>query len=66
MSNDKFVGFDVHAATTTYVVLNDRGKVVAQGVVETTADGLLSLVKGISGKVHLTFEESTQAAWLAT
>jgi transposase len=24
----------------------------------------LSFVKGISGKVHLTFEESTQAAWL--
>jgi len=64
MSNDKFVAFDVHAATTTYVVLNDKGKVVTQGVTETTADGLLSFVKGISGKVHLTFEESTQAAWL--
>jgi hypothetical protein len=64
VDNHKFVAFDVHAKTTTFVVLNDKGKVVAQGVTETTADGLTSLVKGISGKIHLTFEESTQAAWL--
>lgn len=64
MSNDKFVGFDVHAATTTYAVLDDRGKLVMQGVVETKADVLLSVVKGISGNVHLTFEEGTHAAWL--
>jgi transposase len=64
MSNDKFVGFDVHAATTTYAVLDDKGKLVMQGVVETTREHLLSLVKGISGSVQLTFEEGTHAAWL--
>ena len=64
MSNCKFVAFDVHAKTTTFVVLNDRGKVVTQGVTETTASSLLSLVQGISGNVQLTFEEGTHAAWL--
>ena len=64
MSNDKFVGLDVHAATTTYAVLDDKGKLVMQGVVETTREHLLSLVKGFSGKIELTFEEGTQADWL--
>jgi transposase len=64
MSNCKFVAFDVHAKTTTFVVLSDKGKVVTEGVTETTAAGLRSLVQGISGTVHLTFEEGTQAAWL--
>ena len=64
MSNDKFAAFDVHAATTTFVVLDNEGKDVMHGVTETKADGLLSLVKGISGTVHLTFDEGTHAAWL--
>jgi len=64
MSNDRFAAFDVHAATTTYVVLDDKGKLVMQGVVETKGDVLLSVVRGISGRVSLTFEEGTHAAWL--
>jgi transposase len=64
MSNDRFAAFDVHAATTTYVVLDGKGKLVMQGVVETKGDVLLSVVRGISGRVSLTFEEGTHAAWL--
>jgi hypothetical protein len=64
MSNDKFVGLDVHAATTTYAVLDDKGNVEMQGVVKTKKEILLSLVKGLSGNIHLTFEEGTQAGWL--
>lgn len=60
----KYVGLDVHMATTSYCVREASGKVVAQGIVETTAVQILGLMKSISGEVHLTFEEGTQAAWL--
>ena len=61
---EKYVGFDVHAATTSYCVRDSKGKVVAEGVVETGAAELSSLVKSIVGTIHLAFEEGTQAAWL--
>ncbi len=64
MSNHKFAALDVHAATTTFVVLDAQGKEIFQGVCETKAESLLSVVKGISGSVDLTFEEGTHAAWL--
>lgn len=65
MSNHKFAAADVHAATTTFAVLDDSGKCVMESVVETKADNLLLAVKSIPGKVHLTFEEGTHAAWLS-
>ena len=64
MSNCKFVAFDVHAATTTFVVLNDEGKEISHGVSETTEENLTSVVRGLSGEIHLTFEEGTHADWL--
>jgi len=64
MSNHKFAAADVHAATTTFAVLDDSGKFVMETVVETKAESLLSVVKSISGAVHLTYEEGTHAAWL--
>lgn len=60
---DKYVGFDVHAATTSFCVRDSKGKVVAEGVVVTGASELVSLVKSIVGRIHLAFEEGTQAAW---
>ena len=64
MSNHKFAAADVHAATTTFAVLDSSGKFVMETVVETKAETLLSVVKAIPGAVHLTFEEGTPAAWL--
>lgn len=60
----KYVGLDVHMATTSYCIRSGKGKVSGEGVVETTAQALLDLIRGISGEVHLTFEEGTQASWL--
>ena len=51
---EKYVGFDVHAATTSYCVQDSKGKVVAEGVVETGAAELVSLVKRFVGKIPLT------------
>ena len=64
MSNDKYVGADVHAATTTFAVLDSRGHQVMEGIVATRNKELVAFVKAIRGTVHLTFEEGTQAAWL--
>ena len=64
MSNHRFAAADVHAATTTFAVLDDSGKFVMETVVETKSESLLSVVKSISGAVHLTYEEGTHAAWL--
>jgi transposase len=64
MSNHKFAAADVHAATTTFAVLDSSGKFVMETVVETKAESLLSVVKSMTGSVHLTFEEGTHAAWL--
>ena len=64
MSNHMFAAADVHAATTTFAVLDSSGKFVMESVVETRAESLLSVVKSITGAVHLTYEEGTHAAWL--
>ena len=64
MSNHMFAGADVHAATTTFAVLDSSGKFVMETVVETKAESLLSVVKSMTGSVQLTFEEGTHAAWL--
>jgi transposase len=64
MSNHKFAAADVHAATTTIAVLDDSGRFVMETVVETKAESLLSVVKSMTGAVHLTFEEGTHAGWL--
>jgi transposase len=60
----KYVGLDVHMASTSFCVRTAKGKVLSQGIVETTSQALLDFVRGISGEVHLTFEEGTQASWL--
>lgn len=60
----KYVGLDVHMASTSYCIRAENGKVVGEGIVETTSLALKDLVRGISGEVHLTFEEGTQASWL--
>jgi len=62
--NKNYVGLDVHMASTSYWVRDSEGKVIAEGIVATGGANLLSLIRGIPGEVHLTFEEGTQAAWL--
>ena len=61
---DKYIGMDVHQATTVVSVIDGDGKVVLETTVETTAGVLTRLLENIRGVVHVTFEETTQAAWL--
>jgi len=64
MKRDKYMGMDVHSATTVVVVLDVEGKLVLETIVATQSAAVIRLLEGISGPLHVTFEETTQAAWL--
>ncbi|MET0623604.1 MAG: IS110 family transposase [Pyrinomonadaceae bacterium] len=59
-----YVGLDVHKASICIAVLNTAGKLVMESVVETGAATILGFLKGLRGRVEVTFEEGTHAAWL--
>jgi hypothetical protein len=61
---DKYIGMDVHQATTVVVVLDAEGKLVLETIVATEAAAIIRLMQSLSGTLHVTFEETTQAAWL--
>jgi transposase len=60
----KYVGLDVHQATTVAAVREGRGRVIARSVIPTEAGPLVEFFQGMRGSVHVTFEEGTQAQWL--
>ena len=64
MKCEKYMGLDVHQAMTVAVVLDAEGKVILETMVATEAAAVLRLVRSLSGPLRVTFEESTQAAWL--
>jgi transposase len=61
---DQYMGMDVHQATTVVVVLDAKGNVILETMVATEAGAIIRLVQSLSGPLHVTFEETTQAAWL--
>ena len=60
----KYIGLDVHGASTTMVVLNDQGKLVHEAVMQTSGPELRSSIGSIRGSKELTLEEGTMSAWL--
>jgi len=64
MNEDKYIGMDVHQATIVCAVHNPAGKCIAHSIIETTAETVRDLLRGLSGTLHVTFEEGTQAHWL--
>src|SRR4029079_19180643 len=64
MSDIKYVAFDLHLATISAAVLNLDGKLLTQAVMQTDATAIRDFLRGLSGVVHLTFEEGAQAQWL--
>ena len=64
MKQDKYMGLDVHQAMTVVVVLDAEGRVVLETMVSTEASAILRLMKSLSGRLRVTFEETTQAEWL--
>jgi transposase len=64
MNGVKYIGLDVHQATTVAAVVDKNGKLVMEAILETKAATILEFIRGISGEVHVTLEEGTWAAWL--
>ena len=62
--DEKYVAMDVHKASVVIGVRDGTGKMIARAMVETKAQTLKDYVRGLSGTIHLTFEEGTQSAWL--
>ena len=60
----QYLALDVHQATTVASVRDDRGHVTMRATVPTEARALINLVRGLSGRVEVAFEEGTQAQWL--
>src|SRR4249919_646157 len=64
MSDEKYIGLDVHQATISVAVTDSQGKVVMESILETKASTLLEFFAGLRGSLFVTFEEGTWAAWL--
>ena len=59
-----YLGLDVHQATVVASLRDESGKVVMRATVETEAKAILRLVQSAGPRVHVAFEEGTQAQWL--
>jgi hypothetical protein len=60
----KYVGLDVHRATTVAAVREESGRLIARSIMPTEASALVEFFRGMRGSVHVAFEEGTQAQWL--
>lgn len=60
----KYVGLDVHQATTVAVVQEEGGRVIAREILATEATALTEFVRRMRGRIQVIFEEGTQAQWL--
>ena len=60
----QYLAMDVHQATTVACVRDERGAIIMRATVPTEARAILALVRGAGTRVHVAFEEGTQAQWL--
>ena len=64
MSEEKYIGMDVHQATISVAVMDAQGKLIMECLLETKAATIVEFIQGLHGTLSLTFEEGTAAAWL--
>ena len=64
MNQEKYIGMDVHQATISVAVMDGRGKLIMECILETKASTILEFIQGLQGTLSVTFEEGTSAAWL--
>lgn len=60
----QYVGLDVHQATVVCNVRDENGHTTVESKIATRADAIRGFLKGLEGRVHVAFEEGTQAQWL--
>jgi transposase len=64
MNDIKYIGIDVHQATSVFAVINQQGKLQGQAIIDTQAEPIIDFLKGQRGILWVTFEEGTYANWL--
>jgi transposase len=64
MDRHKYVGMDVDQATCVIAIEDKAGNFVMETYLPTKASVLGPFFKGLDGRIHVAFEEGTQAAWL--
>src|SRR5258708_39224010 len=64
MNQEKYIGMDIHQATISVAVMEGRGKLIMECILETKAATILKFIQGLHGSLSVTFEEGTSAAWL--
>jgi transposase len=64
MSQEKYIGMDVHQATISVAVMDASGKLIMECLLETKAATIVEFIRGLRGTLSVTFEEGTSAAWL--
>ena len=64
MNQVKYVGLDVHKASISIAVLDHDAKLLSEAIIKTEASAITDFFKGLTGSVHLTFEEGCHAQWL--
>src|SRR3989441_13136328 len=64
MSQEKYIGMDVHQATISVAVMDAHGKLIMECLLETKASTIVEFIQGLQGLRSLTFEQGTSAAWL--
>jgi len=60
----QYLAFDVHQATVVATLRDEHGKILMRATVPTEAKAILTLVRSAGSRVHVAFEEGTQAQWL--
>jgi transposase len=60
----KYVGLDIHQATTVVSVRAESGRVIARTILPTEEPAIVEFFRGMRGAIHVTFEEGTQAQWM--
>jgi len=64
MNTTKYIGIDVHQATSVFAIRDNQGKLIGEAVLETKPAAIIDFLKGQRGTVCATFEEGTYANWL--
>ena len=61
-----YIGLDVHCKRTMYVAQDGRGKVLGQGSIPTTPEGLKQLIQtlGAPARTTIGLETGAQATWV--
>ena len=55
---------DVHQAALVVSVRDEQGSIVMRATVATEAKAIVGLVRRLGSRVHIAFEEGTQAQWM--